>query len=68
MDTPVTTCFERIQKRGQVGDNGVTFDYLELLNRSYSSVYSSLRGNPNYFYIKQKPEHSVNDLLNLLTL
>eukprot|EP01051_Picozoa_sp_SAG22_P000093 SAG22_NODE_2_length_61565_cov_858.782010_29_plen_83_part_00 len=64
MDTPADICFARLQKRNQVGDTGVSRDYLELLDEKYSYVYSKLKSNDNYYYIKHQPNHSVDDLLN----
>lgn len=70
MDTSPSTCFERIQNRNQVGDSGVSLEYLELLNEHYQAIYSQMKSNPHYRCISlpetDTPEQSLRRLFSEL--
>ena len=44
----MSTCFQRLQTRNQVGDHGVSLEYLKLLDKNYNEVYTQMEVNENY--------------------
>ena len=71
MNTPPSICFERIKKRKQVGDSGVSLEYLNLLHENYKGIYSQMESNKLYRCINlckyDTPDSSVNRLLHELS-
>ena len=67
MNTSASTCFNRLQTRKQVGDEGVSLNYLELLNKNYTGIYTQVSKNPFYRCInlceKESPELSIERIL-----
>ena len=73
MSTPVTTCFQRLKTRNQVGDQAVSLEYLKLLDKNYKQVYDQMKINKHYnclYYnsveAHKKPDFYIDKLLNSL--
>ena len=66
MDTPPLTCFKRLQSRNQVGDEAVTLEYLELLDKNYKEVYHQMKANKDYYHLNYKSDYSIEQLLKAL--
>ena len=73
MSTPVTTCFQRLQTRNQVGDHAVSLEYLKLLDKNYKQVYDQMKINKHYnclYYnsveAHKNPDFYIDKLLNSL--
>ena len=60
MNASASTCFNRLQSRKQVGDGGITLNYLELLDKNYMGIYEQVSKNPFYRCIDLCEKESPN--------
>ena len=67
MNASASTCFNRLQSRKQVGDEGVSLNYLKLLDKNYMGIYAQVSKNPFYRCItlceKESPKLSIERVL-----
>lgn len=67
MNASASTCFNRLQSRKQVGDEGISLDYLKLLDKNYTGIYAQVSKNPFYRCItlceKESPNSSIERVL-----